>query len=107
MAGEQPSRKGSWDAGWQQLSKSQQCAVAARRANPILVCIKHSISSWSIELIIPLCSVWVHHPEHGVQFWASQFKEDVKVLECIQRRAIKLATGLKGMSCEKQLRILG
>jgi len=44
---------------------------------------------------------------YHVWFWAPQFEEDVKVLECIQRRAIKLVTGLEGMSCEEWLRTLG
>ncbi|KAK4832334.1 hypothetical protein QYF61_021863 [Mycteria americana] len=70
-------------------SRSQQCALAAKRANCILGCVKYSITSWSKE------------------FWASQFKKDVEVLECIQRRATKLVKGLEGMSYEEQLRTLG
>ena len=42
-----------------------------------------------------------------MQFWASQFKKDVKVLACMQRRAIKLLKGLEGVSYKKQLRTLG
>jgi len=41
-----------------------------------------------------------------VQFWVPQLKKDVKVLECLQRRAIKLVTELEGMSCKEQLRTL-
>ena len=42
-----------------------------------------------------------------MQLRVPQFKKDVKVLECVQRRAKKLAKGLKGMTCEEQLRTQG
>jgi len=87
------------------LSKSQQGALAVQRPNPFLGCIKQSTTTPSEEAIIPLYSALVPpHLEHCLQFWAPQFKRDVKVLECIQRRATKLLKGLEGMSCEEQLR---
>ncbi|PKU26995.1 hypothetical protein llap_22701 [Limosa lapponica baueri] len=87
------------------LHMSQQRALAANRENRILGCIKHSITSWSKEVIILLYSTLVQpHLEYCVQFWAPQFKNDVKVLECVQRRATKLVKGLEGMSYEEWLR---
>ena len=81
---------------------SQQHALAAERANRILGCVNHSITSWSREVIIPLYSalVWPRL-EYCVQFWAPQFKKDVKVFECA------LVKGLEGMPYEEWLRTLG
>jgi len=42
-----------------------------------------------------------------VQFWALQYRKGNKLIECVQRRATKMAKGLEGKAYEKQLRSLG
>lgn len=105
----QPFRKTFGGAGWQEVQQESSVYVplAAKRANLILECIKHSIISRSKEMIIPTYSALVHpHFEYCVQFRAPPLKKDVKIHEHTQRVPLLLDKVLAGISSEKQLRTL-
>ena len=87
---------------------SEQCRIAASKANQVLGMIRRNITYKDNSLIVPLYKAIVRpHLEYCIQAWSPYLRKDIDMLEKIQRRATKLIPGLRDLRYEERLEECG
>ena len=70
--------------------------------------IKRNFIDRSKETIIPLYKSLVRpHLEYCCQTWSPYYKNDIKLIEGVQRRATKLVAGMQEFNHNDRLKMLG
>ena len=91
----------------QSLKPSRQCAEAAKKANQVLGQMSRSFT-YRDKTWVRLYTTYVRpHLEYAVQAWNPWFQADIDCLENVQRRAIRMVSGLHGKTYEDKLREVG
>ena len=90
-----------------ELKFHKQTALAVKKGNAVLGLIKKSFIHLDCESLPTLYNSLVRpHLEYGNVIWGPFYKEDIKALERVQKRATKLIPKLRDMAYEDRLREL-
>ena len=90
------------------LKPSLQCSTAAKKANSVLGRMAKSFTYRDRVVWVRLYKTYVRpHLEYAVQAWSPWTQADSKVLEDVQRRAVRMTSGLVGRTYEEQLAEVG
>ena len=90
-----------------ELKFHQQTAAAIKKANGVLGVIKRSFALLDETIVPTLYKTLVRpHLEYGNVIWGPFYKEDIKAVETIQRRATRMIPTIKHLSYGRRLREL-
>ena len=90
------------------MKVSEQCRIAASKGYQVLRMIRRNITYKDKSLIVPLYkAIVITHLEYCIQAWSPYPRKDIYMLEQLQRRAIKLITGLRDLRYEERLKDCG
>ena len=91
----------------EKLTMSQQCALAAWKANGILDSIRKGVASRDTKVIVPLYPALVRPHLVVLCPGLKPPAQERQLLERVQRRATKMIRGLEHLSSEEALKELG
>ena len=90
------------------LKPSAQCNTAVKKSNQLLGRMARSFTYRNKSTWISLYKVYIRpHLEYAVQAWSPWTQKDINLLEDVQRRVIRMTSGLKGGSYEDKLKEVG
>jgi hypothetical protein len=90
------------------LKSTEQCIIAANKANKVLGMIRRNIKLKSKEIIVALYKALVRpRLEYCIQAWNPNLVKDIELLESVQRRATRMINGLKNDSYAIRLKKSG
>ena len=84
------------------LKWNTQVRSAAKKANMVLGKLKKTFECRDSDMWTKLYTSLVRpHLEYAVQAWNPHYREDIKILESVQRRATRIPIILRNLSYEK------
>ena len=90
------------------LKPSSQCAKAAKKANQVLGQMTRAFHYRDKTTWIRLYKTYVRcHLEYAVQAWCPWTQADKNLLESVQKRAVRMVSGLSGRGYEERLKEIG
>ena len=98
--------EGFRNVAWWKTQRELACALAARKANHILSCIK-TPAGWGRWFCSSMLLSWDPHLEYCIQFWGPQHKKYIELLDQVQKWPTKKVRGLEHLPCKNRLRELG